>query len=372
MTHVEADPALPGSPREPQVPERVRTSIVGPWYLRRLAEGRLSAFHLTQAAELELEGSLAAPEVLERLQDAPGPVGELARALQTSPRERSQLGRLLAPEGFGLLFLELTGRCNERCEHCYASSSPEVGEALESQEISVLLSEAKELGFTQVQLTGGDPLLSPHLLEAARRVRQLGMELEVYTNGLAFRADLGAELADLGAKMALSFYSHDPATHDAITRTPGSQERTLRAILLARELGIQVRVSIIATARNGDDVEMTRRYLVDRGVQPEAIRASRELSVGRGSFRPEQREFSWGAAHGVAQRRLGKLCVTYQGLVVPCIFDRQTVLGDIRRAKLADILAREVDSLSCPRRLHGVTEELSCSDCRFRRRLLQG
>lgn len=354
-----------------EAPLGQKNHLRGGWYLQQPIPGTLRAFRLADEVELELSGRLADLSELGRLSAAGGDLGALAEAA-SEPSESATLARLLGGQAWGLLFIELTGRCNERCVHCYASSSPDVGEALEWPLIERTLRQAKQLGFTTIQLTGGDPLLSPHLLEAARLTRNLGLGLEIYTNGLAFRAELARELSAIEARLAFSFYSHDAHVHDAVTNTPGSQERTLRAILLGIEYGMKVRVSIIATEANADDVEQTRMFLLERGVPESAVRASREMSVGRGAFRSDQAQFAWGSTHGSAERRLGKLAVTYEGRVVPCIFDRSTVLGDIRREGLAQIVERDVNELSLPRRLRSANEELSCGDCQFRRTLLGG
>jgi AdoMet-dependent heme synthase len=348
-----------------------RSDLRGGWYLQRPIPHRLRAFRLEDESELELSGRLAELDNLARLSEVQGHVGSLAVAAR-SPSLAPTLARLFGAQGWGLLFVELTGRCNERCVHCYASSSPEVEDALEWEVIERILRQAQELGFRTIQLTGGDPLLSPHLLDAARLTRTLGLGLEIYTNGLAFRPELARELAKIEARLAFSFYSHDPKVHDQVTNTPGSQERTLRAILLGLELGMKVRVSIIATEVNGGEVDRTRAFLVERGVPEAAVRASREMSVGRGAFRANQTEFTWGGTHGTAERRLGKLAVTYQGRVVPCIFDRTIVLGDIQSESLTQIVDRDVNELSLPKRLRSASEELSCSDCKFRRNLLGG
>jgi MoaA/NifB/PqqE/SkfB family radical SAM enzyme len=340
----------------------------GSWYLRR-AGTRLLAFGLENHSQLELTGEMASLTRLRQLSSVEGELGSLARSLGQSSAVAT-LGDVLAPRGWGLLFLELTGRCNERCVHCYASASPDVEEALDWPTIERTLTEAHELGFRLVQLTGGDPLLSPHLLPAAKLASELGLGVEVYTNGLAFREEVSRALAALSARLAFSFYSHDPLVHDAITQTPGSQERTLRAILLGIQMGMRVRVSVIATQDNGSDLDQTRAFLIGHGVPPEALGASREVSVGRGSFRPTQPKFDWERTHGATDTTRGKLAVTYGGRVVPCIFDRDTILGEVRQDGLMRVVSRSANDLGLPRRLTTVSEELSCGDCRFRRSLL--
>lgn len=129
------------------------------------------------------------------------------------------------------VFLELVAPCNEACTHCYADASPQRAEFLSDTAISAILPDAKALGFSSVQLTGGDPLIAPgfrHALSTAH-APQFG-EIEVFCNGLALTPALADEISACGARMAFSVYSHDPPVHDAITRTPKSHARTMRAI----------------------------------------------------------------------------------------------------------------------------------------------
>src|SRR5690606_35876914 len=69
--------------------------------------------------------------------------------LPLTPSAALSLGR------FDTLFIELVGQCNERCVHCYASSSPEIRAKLEHREVESILADAAALGFTRVQFTGG-------------------------------------------------------------------------------------------------------------------------------------------------------------------------------------------------------------------------
>jgi radical SAM protein with 4Fe4S-binding SPASM domain len=280
---------------------------------------------------------------------------------------------VLAPRGWGLLFLELTGRCNERCIHCYADASPEVEDELSLIEVEGILEEAQSLGFRRVQLTGGDPLISPVFLQAAQRVRDLGLGLEVFTNGLALRPPLAEELKRLGATLAFSFYSADPAEHDLVTQVPGSQERTLRAILLAHSASIPVRVGLIGTRNNPEGPDKAIRFLVQRGLPMESLSVSWETQVGRGqAISGTASEIPMGGPlHGDSDAG-GKLCVSYRGDVFPCIFDRRNSMGNIHQARLSDWLARPALSLPSLASLALPGEPLKCADCEFRRQVFGG
>lgn len=343
-------------------------ALRGQWYFDQSRPGCVRAFGLSDESEVVFEGALAEhPELAARAAGLP----ELERAL-SAPEEPATLRRLLAPEGFGLLFLELTGRCNENCVHCYASSGPEVSASLDRELIFTVLRDAAALGFRSVQLTGGDPLVSPHFLQAAELCRELGLEIEVYTNGLALREELVRSLVPLEADLAFSVYSSDPAAHDAVTRTPGSHARTLAAIALAQKYGLEVRVGVVLSEVNAATFDETVSLLIAQGIDESKIATTRERGVGRGEHRNQDERLERGRAHASEPDRLGKLCVSYEGKVLPCIFDRKTVLGDVRKQSLDAILDQEIGALRFPRHLRPVSEELSCQDCQFRRRLLGG
>lgn len=321
----------------------------------------------------EVEASLAqgAPTAaLLRLAPAHASLQELAGWLATPSVPLTALD-VVRLDGFDTLFIELLGRCNERCVHCYADAAPTVTDALDRASALSVIEQARGLGFRRIQLTGGDPLLCDFLPEAVRHVRAVGIEhVEIYTNGLALTEELVAELAPARPAFALSIYSADPEAHDRITRTPGSHRRTLAAIerIVAKRLDIRAAIIVVDHAT---DVEPLIEMLAARGV-PE-ISVSRTFSVGRGvehaeasqamsvsSRRPE------GGGHATHARSAGKLCVTYTGDVVPCIFQRSSVLGNIRDGSLLELLTapRLRPAVRGLPLADEVSRRLQCTSCR--------
>ena len=282
--------------------------------------------------------------------------------------------------GWKQLFVELTAQCNEQCIHCYAESSPLRVEALSWPEICRVLDDAKALDFGLVQLTGGDPLISPHCVQAVERANALEIpRVEIYTNGLALRGGLYERLRELGPAFAFSFYSHEPETHDAITRTPGSHARTARAIRRAVDDGLTVRVGVISMAQNRNHGKETREFLLGLGVAEEAIRFDRMRDVGRGDVSPPDDTMRAEGAHAGAQSDRepafgGTAAVSYEGTVYPCIFSRHLPLGTIRATSLREILtskaplAPKAESLLLARERW--SDKLSCWECQARSALL--
>lgn len=252
-------------------------------------------------------------------------------------------------DGFDTLFIELLGQCNERCVHCYADSAPTVTDALDRDTVMSVIDQAAEAGFRRIQFTGGDPLLCDFLPEAVVRAAEVGIEhREVYTNGLALSAALLDRLEAGRPSFAFSFYSLDPEIHDRITRTPGSHRRTLAAIDRVVARGLRSRAAIVVMEDNAERVDELVEFLKARGVN--SVSWSRTFAVGRGtevansgsssrSIGPRTVETGGHSAPG-SRRGSGKLCVSYTGDVVPCIFQRQSILGNVRSGvPLVELLA---------------------------------
>ncbi len=101
----------------------------------------------------------------------------------------------------------LTRRCNLTCKHCYALSADHAypGELDEAQMLAVL-DDLKAYGVPALILSGGEPLLSPHLWPVARRARELGFHLGLSTNGTL----IDAAMADRIAAHGLRLRRHQP------------------------------------------------------------------------------------------------------------------------------------------------------------------
>lgn len=361
----------------------------GGWAFEKSKEDTL-AYQLNSSAVVHLTGELQqnlwqSPQKLLEFATLFPALAPVLAAVQ-EPRVPSTLLELLRGSGFGQMFVELTGRCNERCLHCYASSSPDVAAQLSKDVILSVVDEAAHLGFRTIQFTGGDPLLSPHIRAAVGRASERGFKrIEVYTNGLALKPDLASDLIGMGARFAFSMYSHLASVHDQITQTVGSFERTVRAIRMIVQSGATVRIGAVLRRENQAHGVSLREFLEQLGVPSQNIRITIERPVGRGTWDDKTAEessngnSSGGDAHQVSPADLGrgKLAVTYDGLLTPCIFDRKTTFGRVSTdSSISALLNRPIRSLKPAPTPHALSvmqtgaEQLACSGCRARRDLL--
>ena len=83
------------------------------------------------------------------------------------------------------LFLRFTG-CNLRCSYCdtmWANDKNAPHELASLSRITAIAKDAIAQGVKLVTLTGGEPLLQPHINDVIGRLSELGLQPEIETNG---------------------------------------------------------------------------------------------------------------------------------------------------------------------------------------------
>src|SRR5208283_3183776 len=81
--------------------------------------------------------------------------------------------------------VDLTYRCNERCEHCYLDHDDK-GE-MSFEEISGVLAQLADAGVLFLILSGGEPMLRRDFFDIVARARALLFNVKVKTNAVLVR-----------------------------------------------------------------------------------------------------------------------------------------------------------------------------------------
>jgi MoaA/NifB/PqqE/SkfB family radical SAM enzyme len=137
------------------------------------------------------------------------------------------------------LTLELTYRCNVKCEFCFLKDSVlyQKRDELGVQEIGRLADQARPYGASFF-LTGGEPFLRKDLPEVVAAIKSRGLKVGVNTNGLLVTPAVGRRIRDAGLDYAI-FSLHGPKEiHDCLENKKGSFDRVLANLeAFAREKG---------------------------------------------------------------------------------------------------------------------------------------
>ncbi|MGW8326454.1 radical SAM protein [Streptomyces sp. NPDC055897] len=231
-----------------------------------------------------------------------------------------------------LLFawLEVTGLCNEFCDHCYADSSPKgTHGTMTVQDWLNVIDQLADIGALDVQFIGGEPTLYPHLPELIEHAHGRGLGIEVFSNLTHIHEPLWETFKAHGVKLATSYYSDEAADHDEVTRLRGSHKKTRANVEKALELGIALRGGVVAV-NPGQRVEAAARDLLALGV--EQVGGDRTRAFGRASqgAAPTIPDLCGHCAHE-------KCAIGPTGDVWPCVLGRFLTLGNVLDTPLAKV-----------------------------------
>ena len=197
------------------------------------------------------------------------------------------------------LWIYTNFHCNLACDYCAVASSPKArARSLDLHRFRDLVDEAVAEGFTELYLTGGEPMLHPDITD------MLGYAVDALPTVLLTNAMLlrGARLERLRALaghpnlvLQTSLDGARPGTHD-VHRGRGSWTATMAGIEQAIALGLPLRVALTETPENTEEIPVVAKLLVDLGVAPQdfAVRpmlrrglSEDGMDIGEDSTTPE-------------------------------------------------------------------------------------
>ena len=162
--------------------------------------------------------------------------------------------------------LDLTYRCNEQCVHCYLDHDDH-GE-MTTVEIKHLLKEMAEAGVFILTLSGGEIFMRKDFFEILEYARALTFCVKLKTNAVLIREAQAARLRDVGVEsIQVSIYSYRPEVHDAITKVPGSLERSVNAIRFLKSQGLKVVIANVLMTENMQDYHGVRALADELGTE---------------------------------------------------------------------------------------------------------
>ena len=211
---------------------------------------------------------------------------------------------------------EITAVCPMACLHC---SSFEMGQNRFDMRAMIPLERIKEvvrdfraLGGEVLQVSGGEPLLHPHLFEALRFSKDLGLHLRLYTSGLIglgrkdirpIDMDFAARLKETGLdRLIFNLQGATPETHEAVTKTPGSFEVCRSSIVASKSVGLWVGIHFVPMKLNYTELEDTAALAEQLSADELAV--LRFVPQGRGEFYRERLELPPEEVRSLGERLL--------------------------------------------------------------------
>lgn len=157
------------------------------------------------------------------------------------------------------VIIELSTKCNVRCEHCYLPDHKNRG--MDTDKIKSLLSELRQLGVVNVSFTGGEIFLREDLFELIETARSLYMRVFLLSNGTLLNEVKVKRLSNLYiSEFSTTLFSLQPEIHDSITTSKGSLNALLKNLQLLKENNIRVQVKMPIMQTNASSFDEVREY----------------------------------------------------------------------------------------------------------------
>jgi len=349
-------------------------------YLKRLEEPYI---YDTSADELYLldEESFSRVLALCGGADDPEAAGLLEEAglAQRHPRRDpvTRKGRSATPS-LRYLEMQITGRCNKACRHCYQGDPS--NRDMKVDQFRSLLEEFSQLQGLKIMVSGGEPACHPDFKEIAGLLPLFPLRSVLITHGEWVDGDAAGWLGRSFHQVQVSLDGME-AGHDSL-RGEGSFPRALAGIKALADAGVPVSVGTMVHRKNLDQFDQMSVLLKDLGVQEWAVDVP--CPAGRWDLSPdpellramsEKLRYAFGGGfHGGSD---GLACGSHLMTVAPggeaarCGFYFDDPAGNIREG-LGKVWKRTrhvpLENLACD---CDQVEECA-GGCRFRAAVLEG
>lgn len=266
--------------------------------------------------------------------------------------------------------IELTSKCNERCVHCYIPHKYKLYNIEDNLYYSTL-EQLSKMGVLSVTLSGGEPMLHPHFKDFLRAAKKYDFYVNILSN-LTLLDDETIQIMKEGnvSSVQVSLYSMIPEHHDAITKLPGSFEKTKAAILKLIENDLPLHVSCPTMKGNKDDfgdvlrwchehkIRAQTDYIMMAQYNHETENLANRLSVEEAGkvissimaddldyqtsilapdFIQRCKENQFNPERRLCGVGISSCCMVANGNVYPCAGWQEMVLGNLNKTPLQEI-----------------------------------
>lgn len=292
----------------------------------------------------------------------------------------SKAGRLLSME------IEFNSVCNFRCLYCYAANQSNSAAELGVEEFRDVILQARDLGARKIIILGGEPMLYPHLLDMIRFIRDLGMEIEMFTNGANITIDTARELYANRVVVALKMNTFDEKVQDLLSGRSGAYRQIQTAFnnlkAAGYPTGVPMGISTVICRQNIHELADMWIWLRDQNLTPYfemitpqgnakrndvldvAATEVRDLFQTISRIDGERYGNHWEPqpplVAGECRRHQFSCSINARGDVQPCV-GVTIPIGNVRRNKLAEII-RESEVIEDLRN-YRTTIKGPCADC---------
>lgn len=177
------------------------------------------------------------------------------------------LVRATSEHEYGRASYEVNMACNWECPHCYLGLKEDAG--MEWEDRVKVLRTLQEAGVLWLQITGGEPTIDRLFPAVYSLAYELGMMIEVLTNGSRLHNPLILQLLSQRRpyRLTLSLYGATEESYDKLTQRRGAWKSFRRGLDAARDADLPIELSVIVTRDNEHEVDAMYELAQSYGVR---------------------------------------------------------------------------------------------------------
>lgn len=186
---------------------------------------------------------------------------------------------------------DITTACNLKCVFCYSASGKK--DPAETPElINLIVENIAELQPLHLGIGGGEPLLSPYLEEALRKITESmgkntpnttidSMVLHDHEPMINLVKSLNDDMPDTRIGFYVSIHGTEDV-HDTMVGVKGHYQKVLKSIELLKKYGIRFAIGFVPTRYNIDQIDAVLDLALK--VKATVFNVSQFVPVGRGQY----------------------------------------------------------------------------------------
>jgi len=188
------------------------------------------------------------------------------------------------------LLIEITNKCPFNCIFCSSNSNIHKNQFIEKSSFFEIISNAKELQFDIIQLSGGEPFLHPDIEEFIDFIVQKNLFLEIYTCGNIYRKERYLPIPNKilmkfknypKLSLRFNFQTVNQDIFNTLTRCPHGLNNLIETMKRCIKYKIKSEVHIIPIKYNLKQLNETIEFLLN-DLKIKHIKILRFIPHGRG------------------------------------------------------------------------------------------
>ena len=183
------------------------------------------------------------------------------------------------------LFLEVTSRCNARCEHCGSSCGDYVPtDEISAEELKKALADiAQHYNPHDILLnvTGGEPLIRKDLFDIMSYANELGFRWGMTSNGMLITDDILEKVNQTNMETISISLDGLKETHESFRKVPGSFDKIIENIKKLQQVPSIKIVQVTTVANKKNLHELNELYILMKELKIISWRVINVDPIGR-------------------------------------------------------------------------------------------